>query len=128
MGWSDGAKVGLLCAILQPSRIQAVAASGIFVYGTKMNILPTMKTQKIETWDKKLRANYEDIYGPELLQQLWDNHCNWCKDLYAGICQMHAARPDIKELRFGVHEELMNGLGKIRCPVLIIHGDKVRPS
>ncbi|KPM03771.1 Abhydrolase-like protein [Sarcoptes scabiei] len=124
LGWSDGAKVAILCAILQPVRVQAVAASGIFVFGNKNNILPFLKTQKIDTWDAELRQNYEEIYGYELLQQLWDNHVNWCKDFQGRIAAIHAQKPELKEIRFAIHNDLMNGLGKIRCPVLIIHGDK----
>ncbi|XP_027205168.2 serine hydrolase BPHL-like [Dermatophagoides pteronyssinus] len=124
LGWSDGAKVAILLAILQPSKIQSVAASGIYVYGDSKNILPFLKTQKIETWDKTMRQHYEDVYGPELLQQLWDNHCNWCRDIHATIMAVHAAKPELKDLKFAIHNDLMNGLGRIRCPVLIIHGDK----
>lgn len=112
--------------ILQPSRVNAVVAAGVFVYCTKYNILPTIKTQKTDVWDIGLRAAYVAVYGEDLLQSLWDEHCNFCKDLHNKVLEYVDSRPDLKDIRVAIHEQLFHGLGKIRCPVLLVHGDKVR--
>lgn len=114
-----------LLAILQPSRVNAVVASGIFVYCTTTNILPTIRTQSTDTWDVGLRANYVAIYGEETLQSLWNEHIDFCKSLYKKVVGLVESRPDLKDTRVALHEQLFHGLGKIRCPVLLVHGDKV---
>ena len=95
------------------------------MYCTKYNILPTIKTQRVENWDIGLRANYVAVYGEDLLQSLWDDHVNFCKDLHTKVVEFVESRPDLKDVRVAIHEQLFHGLNKIRCPVLLVHGDKV---
>ncbi|XP_017461247.1 PREDICTED: valacyclovir hydrolase-like [Rhagoletis zephyria] len=127
IGWSDGAKVAILLGIFQPSRVNAIVASGIFTFCTQTNILPTIKTQNVDHWDIGLRANYVAVYGEESLQSLWDDHINFCKDLHAKVlAHVENLKPEerTKDVRVAIHEQLYHGQGKIRCPVLIVHGDK----
>lgn len=124
IGWSDGAKVAILTGIFQPSRVLAIVAIGLFVYCTKTNILPTIRTQKIDLWSPELRNNYLEVYGSDQLQSLWDEHINFCKDLHNKVGEYVNSRPDLKDVRIAVHEKLFTDLGKIRCPVLLVHGDR----
>ena len=125
IGWSDGAKVAVLTAIKAPCRVQAVVASGLFVYSTKTNLIPTVRTRQTELWDPELRSNYLDEYGKEL-QVLWDEHINFCKELQVKLGDLEIAQPNKKEeARLATHEALMNSLHTVRCPLLLIHGDLV---
>lgn len=76
-------------------------------------------------WDATIRKNYENVYQGDLFQSLWDEHVNFCKDLHAKVVEFVESRPDIKDVRVAVHAKLFHELNKIRCPVLLIHGDKV---
>lgn len=126
IGWSDGAKSAILLAILYPSRIQAVVASGIFVYCTKLNLLPFMRMQSVNLWDTNMLARYCEVYEQDELQKLWDTHINFIKDLMVKMKALVEAKPEIKDIKLAIHDKLMNGLNCIRCPVLLIHGDKVK--
>lgn len=126
IGWSDGAKSALLLAILYPSRIQAVVAAGIFIYCTRLNLLPFMRMQNVSLWDADMLARYRQVYSHDELQTLWDTHINFIKELMNKIKTMSEARPDLKDIKLPIHERLMNGLNCIRCPVLLVHGDKVK--
>ena len=65
------------------------------------------------------------MYGNDLLQSLWDDHVNFCKNLHTKVVEFVDSRPDLKDVRVAIHEQLFHGLNKIRCPVLLVHGDKV---
>ncbi len=112
IGWSDGAKVGALMAIMNQTRIKCMVGIGIFVYATKKTIAPTLFTRDTQKWPKDLYNNYLPVYGDhKTLQLIWDEHINFCKDGYNNCPEE------------GVY--LTNELHLIRCPVLLVHGDKV---
>lgn len=124
IGWSDGAKVAILTAIRAPSKVQCCVAFGLFIYCTKSNLVPTIRTQNTEKWDRDLRQNYNDAYTPKEFQKLWDEHINFCKELQVKLANTDYYNPN-QETRMAIHEQLMNSLHTIRCPVLLMHGDMV---
>ncbi|CAG2169073.1 unnamed protein product [Oppiella nova] len=112
IGWSDGAKVALLMPYLNPNRITCSVAIGIFVRATKQTIAPLMLTRDTKRWPKEQYDTYLEIYGDEdTFQLVWDQHINFC-------------RVAMKVCGDGLHLVPPETLRQIRCPVLLVHGDK----
>ncbi|CAG2111270.1 unnamed protein product [Medioppia subpectinata] len=111
IGWSDGAKVALLMAYMNPNRITCSVAIGIFVWATKQTIAPMMLTRDTKRWPKEQFDTYCQVYGDEeTLQRLWDQHINFCR----------AAMENCGDGQYLVTPEQLR---QIRNPVLLVHGD-----
>ena len=64
-----------------PIRVKCAVSIGIFVKVTKQNVAPMMLTRDTKKWPKQQFDTYRAVYGDEdLLQLLWDQHINFCKD------------------------------------------------
>ncbi len=108
IGWSDGAKVGVLMAIKSQSRIKCFVAISIFIHATTQTLAPTLATRNTNYWPKETRDNYIPVYG-ESLQLMWDQYIEFCRYFMETFPGGYWT----------------NDLGRIRCPVLLIHGDQV---
>jgi len=95
--------------IKSQSRIKCLVLIAIFIHATRETLAPTLATQNTSYWPKETRDNYIPVYG-DSLQLMWDQYIEFCKDF-------------MKVFPGGYWT---NDLGRIRCPVLIIHGDQVK--
>ncbi|CAG2115126.1 unnamed protein product [Medioppia subpectinata] len=97
LGWSDGAKTGLLMAIKYQSNIEKLV-----VWGGNAYVLPQEKyaihaIRNISKWKRQTLMFFESVYGNEL-QVLWNRHVNHYMNNLDDICR--------------------NEVHKIRCPTL----------
>jgi valacyclovir hydrolase len=106
MGWSDGANIGTIMAALQPDRVERLVVFGGQSFLTSEDIATFKAIRRVEDWAPKPAANMRAIYGAEL-DGLWDRYV-------AGQELLFEAGGDLYGLL----------LGKVRCPVLVLHGAK----
>ncbi|KAL4631001.1 Valacyclovir hydrolase precursor-like [Arapaima gigas] len=107
LGWSDGGITAIIAAARSPSSVNKLVVWGANAYVSQQDV-EIYNGKDVSTWSKKMRKPMEDMYGPEYFAQMWSA---WVD----GISQF-AQRPDGNICR-----EL---LPLIRCPTLIIHGEK----
>ncbi len=110
LGWSEGAKVALVMAVNHPNCIKSIIMCGIITFPTEKNIKNILSTKNIDDWGREMINNYLRAYKDcDEIQELWDKQlkfiANFGKYFPNGICN--------------------NKLNGIKCPVLIIHGDRV---
>lgn len=105
-GWSDGAIIGLLLTLNRPQDVTKLIVWGGNAYLTDEDIAAYEKTRLLSSWSPRMVQAMEQIYGTQL-QELWST---WCDAMQA----IYQAGGDVCRQR----------LGEIRCPTLILHGDK----
>ncbi len=106
IGWSDGANIGAIMAAKRPERVARLIVFGGQSFLTPEDIATFKAIRRIEDWAPKPAATMRAIYGAEL-DGLWDRYV-------AG-----------QELLFEMGGDLYGLLlGKVRCPVLVLHGAK----
>ena len=104
MGWSDGANVGAIMAAKVPERVQRLVVFGGQSFLTPEDIATFKAIRRIEDWAPKPATTMRSIYGAEL-DGLWDRYVTG------------------QELLFEAGGDLYGLLlGKIRCPVMVLHG------
>ena len=93
LGWSDGAKTGLLMAIKYPARVEKLV-----VWGGNAYVVPQEKRimnafRDTELWNPQRRSLYLEVYGNEL-KALWNRHCDHYINNLDDICknQVHQIR------------------------------------
>lgn len=106
MGWSDGANVGTIMAAQKPALVERLVVFGGQSFLTSEDIATFQAIRRIEDWAPKPAANMRAVYGAEL-DGLWDRYV-------AGQEMLFDAGGDLYGLL----------LGKVRCPVLVLHGAK----
>lgn len=109
LGWSDGAKIALLLAIQNQARVDKLVVWGVVPNATEYDIKAVSITRDISIFDPKSRKLYIEAYGQELFEQLWHKHVDYCVGFSGNANQIWDIR---KEMR------------TIKCPTLILHGDK----
>lgn len=109
LGWSDGAKIALLLAINNQARVDRLVVWGVVPYGSDYDIKAVSMTRDTAIFDAKSRRLYIEAYGEELFEQLWHKHVDYCVTFSGNPSQFWDIR---KEMR------------TIKCPTLILHGDK----
>lgn len=109
LGWSDGAKIALLLAIQQQARVDKLVVWGVVPYASEYDIKAVAMTRDTSIFDPKSRQLYIKAYGQELFEQLWHKHVDYCVTF-----------SDYKEPVWDVRKEMRT----IKCPTLILHGDK----
>ena len=97
LGWSDGAKTGLLMAIKYPSRINKLVEWGGNAYVMEQEKAALSSVRDLSLWSKESFCYYNEVYGKEL-KVLCDKHCNHYIKNLDDICR--------------------NEVHKIRCPTL----------
>jgi valacyclovir hydrolase len=106
MGWSDGANVGAIMAAQQPDRVERLVLFGGQSFLTSEDVATFTAIRRIEDWAPKPAASMRVIYGDEL-DALWQRYVD-------GQVALFEAGGDLYGLL----------LGKIQCPVLVLHGAK----
>lgn len=109
LGWSDGSKIALLLAIQQQGRIDKLVVWGVVPYATAYDIKAVSITRDVGIFDPRSKELYTKAYGKELFEQLWHKHVDFCVTF-----------SDSKEPIWDIRKEMKT----IRCPTLILHGDK----
>lgn len=109
LGWSDGSKVAMLLATQNQARIDKLVIWGVVPNATEYDIKAVSMTRDINVFDPKAKKLYIDAYGQDLFEQLWHKHVDYCVSFSgnAGVI-------------WDVRKEIRN----IKCPTLILHGDK----
>ncbi|CAG2168969.1 unnamed protein product [Oppiella nova] len=102
LGWSDGAKTGLIMAINYKSRIDKLV-----IWGGNAYVLPQEKyalhaIRDPSKWKLQTLQHFEAVYGNEL-KDMWNKHCDHYIKNLDDICK--------------------NDVHQIRCPTLVLHGD-----
>jgi pimeloyl-ACP methyl ester carboxylesterase len=108
IGWSDGAKVGVMMAIKSQSRIKSLVAISILIRVSKETLAPILWGRNIKNWPKETYDSLHAIYG-DSIQLMLDEYVNFWKDVIGKYPSGY----------------LTDDLRLIRCPVLLIHGDQV---
>ncbi|CAN8020618.1 unnamed protein product, partial [Ixodes persulcatus] len=108
LGWSGGAITGMVLAATYPERIEKLVAFGGNAYIKDIDVQLVEATRNTEQWSKRMREPMEALYGPERFQKLWWGYCAFHKRL------LHNQGGDVCRAE----------LAKIRCPTLIVHGEK----
>lgn len=109
LGWSDGAKIALLLAIQNQARIDKLVVWGVVPYASEYDIKAVSMTRDISVFDPKARTLYMNAYGQELFEQLWHKHVDYCVSFSGNATAIWDIRKDMRT---------------IKCPTLILHGDK----
>lgn len=102
LGWSAGGKTALCLAIAYPSRVDKLVIWGTTAVVTKRQKQVLEAGENILFWDEPKRSRFLAVYGSQT-QEIWSKHVKFCQQL-TNICKDH--------------------IGAIRCPTLILYGDK----
>ena len=105
-GWSDGAIIGLLLTLAHPRRVEKLVVWGGNAHISRHDIECYEKTRSLSSWSPRMRQAMGALYGDEL-QELWTG---WCDVMYA----LYKAGGEVCRQR----------LAEIRCPTLLLHGEK----
>lgn len=104
MGWSDGGRAGLVAAISYPSKIEKLIVWGAASEVTKRQQLALEAARDLKYWDEQRKQGFIQEYGSqEEAQKIWGKHVDFYKTI-GNICK--------------------EGVPRIRCPTLVIHGDR----
>lgn len=105
-GWSDGANVGVLIAAQCPERIHRLIIWGGNSYITAEEIIAFQAMRTISSWSQRAAAAMRQIYG-DSLDALWDRYVAGLEELYKAGGEIYRSQ-----------------LNKVKCPTLILHGEK----
>ncbi|XP_064467261.1 valacyclovir hydrolase-like isoform X2 [Ornithodoros turicata] len=108
IGWSDGGITGLVLAAMCPEQVDKLVVFGAQAYVTEHDLQLIEATRDISKWSDRMKAPMISLYGEAYFQELWSNYCTF----YGTILSIHGGDICRKEL------------SKIKCPTLIIHGEK----
>ncbi|XP_061884128.1 valacyclovir hydrolase [Entelurus aequoreus] len=108
LGWSDGGITALVAAAMNPMLINKMVIWGSNAFVSQHDLDIYNVVRDVSRWSAKMRQPMEEVYGAELFAKTW---VAWLD----GISQF-AQRPE-----GNICIEL---LPLIRCPTLIIHGEK----
>ena len=101
---SDGGRTGLVTAIKYPSKIEKLIVWGSAPMVTKRQQMALETAENLKMWEDLRRVPFIEEYGSiEAAQEMWSKHVLFYKTL-GDICS--------------------NDLGKIRCPTLVLHGER----
>ncbi|KAK9871156.1 hypothetical protein WA026_011437 [Henosepilachna vigintioctopunctata] len=107
LGWSDGGISGLILAAKYPEVVDK-----LIVWGSNSFVMPTEvegyeKLRNIKNWSEKARAPLIELYGEKTLQDIQNS---WVD-----------AMQEINQKGGNICKSILKD---IRCPTLILHGDK----
>jgi valacyclovir hydrolase len=105
-GWSDGANAAVLMAITNPKCISKLVVWGGSSYISDEDVECFEKTRSVDLWISSVREPLKAIYG-DTLQALWSSFCDWAQEIHRAGGELYRER-----------------LHLVRCPTLILHGEK----
>ncbi|XP_010745915.3 valacyclovir hydrolase [Larimichthys crocea] len=108
LGWSDGGMTALIAAAKNPDLVNKIVAWGSNAYICKQDLELYEAVRDVSRWSAKMRQPMEEVYGAELFAKTWE-------DWVDGIAKFEN-RPE--------GSICMEFLPLVRCPTLIIHGEK----
>ncbi|XP_061540690.1 valacyclovir hydrolase isoform X2 [Phycodurus eques] len=108
LGWSDGGIAALIAAAKNPALINKMVIWGSNAFVSQQDLDIYKAVCDVSTWSTRMRAPMEEVYGAEVFAKTWEAWVN-------GIEQF-AHRPQ--------GNICIDLLPLIRCPTLIIHGEK----
>lgn len=115
--WSEGAKIALVMArTLGPSVVRCMVLQAVMTYSTELSTKRLMWSRNVHNWDREVLQNYVNAYNGDVarVSYLWNKHMDY-------VQTFDEIFPN------GILGPVEEGLNKIDCPTLLIHGDKVCP-
>ncbi len=111
-GWCDGGISAICLAAQFPTSVRKLAIWGSKTYLTEHDMKATEELEEDQRWNPRYCEAFEAVYGSQGLSQLWHRYTDSVRATYAqrdgDICA----------------EEM----SKVKCPTLILHGEKDRFS
>ncbi|XP_037530388.1 valacyclovir hydrolase [Nematolebias whitei] len=108
LGWSDGGITALIAAARNPDRINKMVVWGSNAFVSEADLKLYNMVRDVSKWSARMRQPMEEMYGAQAFAKLWES---WVD----GIAQfLHRPEGSI----------CMELLPLIKCPTLIIHGEK----
>lgn len=105
-GWSDGANIGALIAAKCPERVQRLVIWGGNSHLTAEEVIAFQDKRFISSWSQRAADAMRQIYGASL-DALWERYV-------AGLEELYRAGGEI----------FRSQLKRVKCPTLILHGEK----
>jgi pimeloyl-[acyl-carrier protein] methyl ester esterase len=123
VGWSMGAMVALEFVLKHPSKAAGLClVGGMPRFTTAEDYPPGLPLKDVKGMKKKLKRDFERTIG-EFRESISAGLSGADKDIL-----MNSTFPDFNAAKAGLVElmeaDLRDGLGKIKLPTLLIHGDK----
>ena len=104
LGWSDGGITAMILAANEGREVvKKMVIWGSNAYVAEGDRIATKRVRDTDNWSPRFRAEFENVYGPQRLKDLWAEYCDRY-ELWNDICTQ-----DLK---------------KIQCPMFLLHGDK----
>jgi len=107
MGWSNGGITGGHIAADYPERVLNLITWGSHAYVDEQAVMFTKIMGDLDIWSPKMLAPVLSLYGREYLLKMM-------QDWHKAVSDMHIA---------GTDQLYRETLPKIKCPVLVIHGE-----
>ena len=108
LGWSDGGVAGIFLAATRPDAVRNLVVWGTNAFVSDEDIECFKRIENVDNWSKKMLDPLTNVYGSlQNVQAMWSA---WV----ASMVEIHKGGGDMCK------EEL----SRIRCPTLIIHGEK----
>ncbi|KAM7012251.1 valacyclovir hydrolase isoform 2-T2 [Tautogolabrus adspersus] len=108
LGWSDGGVTALIAAARYPDLINRIVVWGANAFITQHDLQIYEGVRDISKWSARMRQPFEEMYGAETFAKMWgawvDGFTQFARRPEGSVCIEH--------------------LPLIRCPTLIIHGEK----
>lgn len=105
-GWSDGANIGVLIAAKCPERVQRLVIWGGNSHLTAEEVIAFQAMRPISSWSLRAANAMRQIYGASL-DALWDRYVAGLEELYSAGGEIYRSQLD-----------------RVKCPTLILHGEK----
>lgn len=105
-GWSDGANIGVLMAARCPERISRLVIWGGNSYLSAEEIFAFQAVRSVDSWSRPAAAAMRQTYG-DSLDALWEHYVVGLEELYKAGGEIFRSQ-----------------LNRVKCPTLILHGEK----
>lgn len=105
-GWSDGANIGVLIAAGCPERVHRLVIWGGNSHLTAEELIAFQSMRSISSWSPRAADAMRQIYGASL-DALWDRYVAGLEALYSAGGEIYRSQ-----------------LNRVKCPTLILHGEK----
>lgn len=96
------------------TRIKSLIVQGLMTFHTDSASKHIMWSRDLQNWDIELLRKYEQAYGDDIdrVEDLWQRHLDLAIENYDRYYPQGLLGP------------VQDGLRKIECPTLVLHGDR----